>query len=133
MKAVLTPLDYLSRSALAYPNRVAVVDGDRRFTYGQFAERAHRLASALRFLGVEPGDRVAVLAPNSVLALEAHFGPMLLGAVLVMLNTRLAAPELRSILRHSGAKVLLADPALECLVADAGVEHVVTDYEAFLE
>ena len=71
-----------------------MVDGDRRFTYREFHARVRRLAAALQALGVSPGDRVAVLAPNGAVALEAHFGPMRIGAVLVMLNTRLASEEL---------------------------------------
>jgi fatty-acyl-CoA synthase len=112
MISPLTPLDFLARSASVYPERVAVVDGDRRFTYREFHERAHRLASALRRHGVLPGDRVAVLAPNTVAAVEVHFGVILAGAVLVMLNTRLQARELAWILNHCGAKVLIADPQL---------------------
>jgi len=70
------------------------------------------LASALTRISIEPGDRVAVLAPNTPLALEPHFAVPLAGAVLVMLNTRLQAAELAWILNHCGAKVLLADPQL---------------------
>jgi fatty-acyl-CoA synthase len=62
MKSVLTPLDFLERSAWVYRGRTAVVDGGRRFTYAQFRERVHRQASALSKLGIAPGDRVAVLA-----------------------------------------------------------------------
>jgi fatty-acyl-CoA synthase len=112
MISPLTPLDFLARSAFVYPDRIAVVDGDRRFTYAEFNHRVHRLASALRRHGVLPGDRVAVLAPNTIAALEVHFGVMLAGAVLVMLNTRLQARELEWILNHCGAKILLADPQL---------------------
>src|SRR4029078_8118989 len=93
-----------------YPDQIAAVDGDRRFTYEVFNQRVHRLASALRRHRVAPGDRVAVLAPNTIAALEVHFGVNLMGAVLVMLNTRLQARELEWILNHCGAKVLLADP-----------------------
>jgi fatty-acyl-CoA synthase len=117
MKSPLTPLDFLARSAHVYPERIAAVDGDRRFTYEEFNQRAHRLAAALRRHGVAPGDRVAVLAPNTIAALEAHFGVMLAGAVLVMLNTRLQARELEWILNHCGAKVLIADPQLLPAVA----------------
>jgi fatty-acyl-CoA synthase len=94
MISPLSPLDFLARSAYAHRDAVAVVDGDRRFTYAEFNARVNRLASALLALGVGPGDRVAVLAPNGAMALEAHFGPMRIGAILVMLNTRLAAAEL---------------------------------------
>src|SRR6185436_13384899 len=106
MVSPLTPLDFLARSASVYRDSVAVVDGDRRFTYTEFDERVGRLASALAGLGVVGGDRVAVLALNGAMALEAHFGPMRIGAVVVMLNTRLQANEICWILQHSGAKVL---------------------------
>jgi fatty-acyl-CoA synthase len=112
MISPLTPLDFLARSAFVYPDRIAVVDGVRRFTYREFHERVHRLASALRVHGVLPGDRVAVLSPNTIAAVEVHFGVMLAGAVLVMLNTRLNARELGWILNHCGAAVLIADPQL---------------------
>jgi fatty-acyl-CoA synthase len=110
MKRVLTPLDFLGRSAYVYRDKVAVVDGERRYTYGEFERRVHRLASALRKLAVVAGDRVAVLVPNSLAALEPHFAVPLIGAVLVMLNTRLQAAELVWILNHSGAKVLITAP-----------------------
>ena len=137
MKSVLTPLDFLARSAWVYPNRTAVVDGDRRFTYAEFNERVHRQASALRALGIAPGDRVAVLAPNTVAALEAQFGVMLAGAVLVMLNTRLRAAELAWILNHCEARVALVDPQLAPALEKVRSElphltHLVADYEGFL-
>src|SRR5947209_8174516 len=132
MISPLTPLDFLARSASAYRDCVAVVDGDRRFTYGEFQARVHSLAGALQRLGVGPGDRVAVLAPNGALALEAHFGPMLIGAILVMLNTRLQSGELCWILNHCGAKVLLVDPQLLPLVESAPVPHIISDYETWL-
>ncbi len=132
MIAPLTPLDFLARSAYTWRDRIAIVDGDRRFTYAQFAARVERQAAALLQLGVRPGDRVAVLAPNGAMALEAHFAPMAIGAVLVMLNTRLAAGELAWILDHCGAKVLLVDAQLAPLVSGAAVEHVIEDYEALL-
>jgi fatty-acyl-CoA synthase len=132
MTAPLTPLDFLARSARTWRDRTAVVDGDRRFTYAEFAARVERQAAALRQLGIQPGDRVAVLAPNGVMALEAHFAPMAIGAILVMLNTRLAAGELEWILGHCGARVLFVDPQLKAVVATTRVEHVIEDYEGLL-
>ncbi|MEO8371848.1 MAG: AMP-binding protein [Candidatus Solibacter sp.] len=132
MVSPFTPLDFLARSVHTWRDRVAVVEGDRRFTYAEFGARVERQSGALAALGVGPGDRVAVLAPNGAMALEAHFAPMRLGALVVMLNTRLAAGELEWILRHCGAKVLLVDPLLKHLAANAGVTHVIDDYEAFL-
>src|SRR5882672_8255420 len=137
MKSALTPLDFLARSAFVYRDKVAVVDGDRRFTYCEFNKRIHRLASALRRVGIERGDRVAVLAPNTVAALEPHFAVPLSGAVLVMLNTRLQAAELSWILNHCGAKALLADPQLLPILDPVmddlkQLTFVTDDYEALL-
>ncbi len=135
MKSPLTPLEFLARSAAVYGDRIAVVDGDRRFTYAEFNQRVHRLASALQRRGVAPGDRVAVLAPNTVAALEPHFGVLQAGAVLVMLNTRLQARELEWILNHCGATVLIADPLLLPVVRKAAgnVAFVTDDYEGLLD
>src|SRR5271165_5024169 len=109
MKSVLTPLEFLARSASVYPSCTAAVDGDRRLTYSELQQRMQSFASALQQAGIAPGDRVAVLARNSLLALEAHFAVPLIGAVLVMLNIRLQSPELATVLNHSGAKVLLGE------------------------
>ncbi|MBI3694598.1 MAG: AMP-binding protein [Acidobacteria bacterium] len=129
---VLTPLDFLARSVAVYAERIAVVDGERRFTYTEFNRRIHRLAWALAARGVAPGDRVAVLAPNTPAALEPHFAVPLMGAVLVMLNIRLQAGELAWILKHCGAKVLIADPQImpEEL---RQVTEVIDQYEELIE
>ncbi|HET8628551.1 MAG TPA: acyl--CoA ligase family protein [Thermomicrobiales bacterium] len=139
-RAELTPLSFLQRSAAVYRERVAVIDGERRLTYAELGERAARLAGALRAAGVRPGDRVAFLAPNSPALLEAHYGVPLAGAVLVALNTRLAPGEVATILRHSGARLLVVDDELRALAAGAPetVETTVTiggagnGYEAWL-
>ncbi len=136
MKSVLTPLEFLARSAIVYRCCTAAVDGDRRFTYEELQQRVHAFASALQRAGIAPGDRVAVLAHNSLLALEAHFAVPLIGAVLVMLNIRLQSAELATILNHSSAKLLIGDDLVLPLLAIAGempqLESIVTDYEAFL-
>ena len=105
----LTPLSFLDRSLAVYPDKPAVVHGDAVFTYGQYGRRIDRLAAALQAVGVDRGDRVAILAPNIPAMLEAKFGPMRIGAVLVPLNVRLASREIAYILNHSGAKVLIFD------------------------
>ena len=107
----LTPIAFLDRSAQVFGNRTAVVDGDLRLSYAEFDDRTRRLAGGLRDLGVEPSDRVAVLAPNSHVLLEAHYGVPRAGGVLVTLNTRLNPRELSEIVNHSGACVLIADLA----------------------
>jgi fatty-acyl-CoA synthase len=108
----LTPLSFLDRSAHVWPGKVAVIYGRRRLTYAEFAAEAARVAGALRASGVGPGDRVAYLMPNLPEMLVAHFAVPLAGGVLVAINTRLTAEEVSYILRHSGAKVLVADAAL---------------------
>ena len=108
----LTPLLFLERSADVFPQRVAIVYGQRRITYAEFAEEAQRLASALRASGIVPGDRVAYMLPNIPEMLVAHFGVPLAPAVLVAINTRLSRGEVETILRHSGARILVADTQL---------------------
>jgi fatty-acyl-CoA synthase len=108
----LTPLSFLARSAGVYPDKTAIVHGAHRWTYAEFAHDAQRLARGLRASGVEPGDRVACLLPNVPAMLHAHFGVPLAGGVLVAVNTRLSAEEVRYILDHAGATVLVVDSAL---------------------
>ena len=86
-----TPLTFLDWAASVYPEKAAVIHGDKRFTYRQFGERCRRLASALAKRGIGLGDTVAVMAPNSPPMLEAHFGVPMTGAVLNALNYRLDA------------------------------------------
>ena len=108
----LTPIAFLERSARTFPNRIAVVDGQKRWTYFDFHRRAKGLAAGLAELGVSHGDRVAFLSLNGEPLLNAHFGVPMSGAVLVAINARLARSEIVYILRHSGARVLAADPGL---------------------
>ena len=115
--AQLTPLRFLERSAEVYPEKVAIVHGDRRTTYRDFAGEATRLARALEASGIEPGERVAYLCPNIPELLIAHFAVPLAGAVLVAINSRLASEEVRYICDHSGAKLLVVDSELRSIVA----------------
>lgn len=108
----LTPLSFLERSAIVYPNKVGIVHGDREITYAEMAEHATRLAHALKASGIEPGDRVAFLCPNTPEMLIAHFAVPLIQGVLVAINTRLAPMEIQYILDHSGAKILVGDTEL---------------------
>ena len=108
----LTPLSFIRRAAEDFADRLAIVDGAERRTYGEFGERAGRLADALKAGGVSAGDRVAVLAPNRAAMLEAHFAVPAAGAVLVPLNTRLSPGELEVILADAAPRLVLADTAL---------------------
>jgi fatty-acyl-CoA synthase len=116
----LTPVSFLERSAFVYPERVAVIHEDRRLTYRELGARVNRLASALRRAGLEPGDRVAFVCPNTPALLEAHFGVPAAGGVLVALDHRVAACDIARILEHSGARFVFADHEFERLVVHAG-------------
>ncbi len=109
---VLTPTALLDRAEIVHGDRTAVIDDGRRLTYSAFAERCRRLAGATRRLGLSAGDRASVLAPNTTLALEAHFGLPYAGVVLNALNSRLSAGELAYIVGHAGSKVLFCDHEL---------------------
>ena len=115
----LTPLGFLDRAALAHPKRLAVVHGDLSRTWEQTRERCHRLASALVSRGIQPGDTVAVLSPNTPAMLEAHFGVPLAGAVLNAINHRLDAEGIAFILRHGECKLLMVDREFSATVAAA--------------
>jgi fatty-acyl-CoA synthase len=137
----LTPVHFLQRSAAIFPDRVAVVHGARRLTYRELAERAWRLAGALRAAGLAPGDRVAYLCPNTPSMLEGAFGVPAAGCILVPINVRLTAEEVAYILEHSGARLAVVDHELAHLVQGVqGVEVVVdgdsdgseNPYERFL-
>jgi fatty-acyl-CoA synthase len=116
-RSELTPVDFLRRSGCVFPAKTAVVHGNRRYTYAQFAERASRLASGLLSAGFQTGDRVAFLSPNAPALLEAHFAVPALGGVLVPINTRLQSAEIDYILSDSGARFLFVDEALYPQVA----------------
>ncbi|MEJ7585420.1 MAG: long-chain-fatty-acid--CoA ligase [Acidimicrobiales bacterium] len=121
MELPLTPLDFLLRARRLFPDRVGVIDGDLRFTYGAFAERCDRMADALvSELGVRPGERVAWLGGNTHELLEAYYGVLLAGAVLVPLNIRLSRHELRVMLADCGARVLVRHPQQADPLAGAG-------------
>ncbi len=105
----LSPLSFLERSAAVFPNRVAVIYGERRQTWRETYERCRRLASALARHGVGRGDTVAAMLPNVPAMYEAHFGVPMTGAVLNTLNTRLDAEAIAFMLQHGQAKVLLTD------------------------
>ena len=115
----LTPIGFLVRSAAVYPNRLAVVHGERRYSWREALERCRRLASALAARGVGRGDTVALMAPNIPEAFEAHYGIPMVGAVLNALNIRLDPATIAFILRHGEAKVLIADTEFAPVIAEA--------------
>ena len=123
-RSELNPVDFLYRAAYLYPDKVAVADGKRRYSYRELAERSWRLANALRSAGLAKGDRVAALLFNSPAMLEAHFGVPAAGGILVAVNNRLSGAEIGYILQHSGAKYLLLDTGLAAVAEAAGLAGV---------
>ncbi|MGH7349577.1 MAG: acyl-CoA synthetase [Candidatus Rokuibacteriota bacterium] len=115
----LSPLVFLPRAAEIYPDRVAVIHGETRYTYAQFFERAKRLASALKAIGIRRGDVVSAMLPNVPAMLEAHHGVPMLGAVLNTINTRLDANTVAYVLRHAEAKALLTDRVFASVMGPA--------------
>ena len=105
----LSPVTFLTRAAAVYPKHLACVHGSRRITYAELYTRCRRLASALKKRGIGRGDTVAMIATNIPAHLEAHFGVMMIGAVLNSINIRLDAAAIAFILDHGEAKALLVD------------------------
>jgi|HubBroStandDraft_2_1064218.scaffolds.fasta_scaffold41463_2 fatty-acyl-CoA synthase len=144
MEAPLTPLEFARRTRRLHGSREAIVDGDLRLSYEQFFDRCDRWSSALRELGVGPGDRVATIAPNTHSQLEAFYAVPQLGAVLVPVNHRLTPDDFVYVVNHSGATVVcVATEYLDAVDSVRGqmpeVRHFVTledakdgwlDYEA---
>jgi len=116
MNIPLTPLRFLRYAEQQFPRRTAVVCNNNRFTYAQFGDRVGRLAGALRQIGVSPGDRVAFLSANCHRLLEAYYGVLEAGAVLLPLNIRLAPAELSYILNDAGATILFVEKQFLTLV-----------------
>ncbi|KAJ3542282.1 hypothetical protein NM688_g5987 [Phlebia brevispora] len=143
-KQPLNPLSFLLRAAQIYPNKLAVAHSDVKhpvfYTYGVFAQRAQNLAYALIQAGIQPGERIAVIAPNVPVIAEAHHGVLAARAVICPINTRLTVPEVAYILEHSGASLIIVDHEFKHLVKDAKVPVIVSNdtgrvgcpYEAFL-
>jgi fatty-acyl-CoA synthase len=115
----LTPLTFLERTAAVYPDRVAVVHGEERYSWAETYSRCRRLAGALAARGIGVGDTVAMLAPNVPAMLEAHFGVPMAGAVLNALNVRLDAETIAFILDHGEAKVLITDREFSAVIKEA--------------
>ena len=108
MEVPLTPLEFARRARKLYSDREALVDGALRLNYGHFFERCDRWSSVLQQLGVQQGDRIAYIAPNTHAQLESFYAVPQIGAVLVPINYRLISSDFAYILNHSGARVVCA-------------------------
>ncbi len=115
----LSPVSFLANAARSFAEKIAVIDGERRFTYAQMLERCIRLASALAKRGIGRLDTVSIIASNIPEMLEAHYAVPMLGAVLNPLNTRLDAATIAFSLAHGDAKVLIVDEPYTDLAAAA--------------
>ncbi len=115
----LTPITHLERSAAVYPEKIAVIHANTRFSYAQFYERCRKLASALSRRGIGHGDTVSVMASNVPALLEAHYGVPMVGAVLNALNYRLDAGSIAFILEHAQTKLLITDREFSDTIATA--------------
>lgn len=146
MKIPLSPMELARRARRLYGGREAVVDGSLRLTYAQFFERCDRWSAALQRFGVQPGDRIAYIAPNTHAQLESFYAIPQIGAVIVPINFRLTAADFTYIINHSGASVVCAHsdyldavdsvrsqlPGVRQFVALEGSQEGWLDYEATL-
>ncbi len=130
METPLTPLDFARRTRRLHGSREAVVDGDLRLSYEEFFDRCDRWSAALAGLGVQRGDRVATIAPNTHAQLESFYAVPQLGAVLVPVNYRLTAADFVYIVNHSGASVVCVDR--DYLDAVDGVRDQMPDVRHFV-
>ncbi|SET99620.1 fatty-acyl-CoA synthase [Salinibacillus kushneri] len=150
MLTSLTPLDWKRRAVKYYPEKTAVIDGCKKFTYREFAERTDQLSVALHQAGIQKGDHVAVMLPNTHYMLESFYGISQLGATMVPLNYRLSGEDLDYIIQHSDAKMLIVDEefagSIEKIVPHLFLENIIivsvdgfqsslngVDYEDFIK
>ena len=115
----LSPVSFVERTAEVFGDLLAVVHGTRRYTWRETRERSARLAAALKSLGIDRGDTVSVLLPNTPEMIEAHYAVPALNAVLNTLNTRLDATLLAWQMNHCEAKVLITDTEFSVTAAEA--------------
>jgi len=130
METPLTPMEFARRARRLYPSREAVVDGNLRLTYAQFFDRCDRWSAALQAMGIQRGDRVAYIAPNTHAHLEAYYAVPQIGAVLVPINYRLLPDDFDYIISHCGAKVVCAH--VDYIDAVEGIRHKLKTVEHFV-
>src|SRR5215213_4719474 len=130
MRVPLTARDFLDRAELVYGDRVGIVDEPDQpapslgeLTYRQMARRGRAFQAGLDELGIRAGERVAIVSHNSARLLELLLAVPSSGRVLVPINFRLSPEEVRYIVGHSGARVLLVDPELETSLKGVQAEH----------
>ncbi|HKI73997.1 MAG TPA: AMP-binding protein, partial [Pseudomonadales bacterium] len=115
----LSPLSYIRRAAMLYPEYEAVVHGESTRTWHETYERCVKVASALTKRGIAKGDTVSAMLPNIPEMFELHYAVPMAGAVLNTINTRLDAKAVAFILGHAEAKVLITDREFSGTIRDA--------------
>ena len=130
MEVPLTPMEFARRARRLYANREAVVDGDLRLTYAQFFERCDSWSNALQEMGIQHGDRVAYIAPNTHSHLEGYYAVPQIGAVIVPINYRLTPSDFAYIINHSGSRIVCAHS--DYLDAVDSVRDQLPDVEQFV-
>jgi fatty-acyl-CoA synthase len=118
MNVPLTPLEFRQRAVSLYGSKVGIVDGEKRFTYGEYNQRINRFANALTNLGVSQGDVVSFITYNSHQLLEAYYTVPQIEGILNPINIRLTHHEIEYILNHAETKVLCFHQDFLPLVAD---------------
>ncbi|WP_205873319.1 class I adenylate-forming enzyme family protein [Mycobacterium camsae] len=113
----ITLCDLLDLRAAEHPDRDALAFPDATVSYARLAERADAVARGLLALGVQPGETVGILLPNSPDSIAVLFGAMKIGAVPVPINTRFKTYELTEVITHSRMRLLVTQPALLAAVA----------------
>ena len=114
-----SPISFLERAALVFPEKMAIVHGAYRQTWSETLTRCRQLASALQRQGIQTGDTVAVMLPNTPPMVEAHFAVPMSGAVLNSLNTRLDAASVAFMLSHGQAKAVIFDSEFAPVMTEA--------------
>jgi len=137
VEIALSPMEFAQRARRLYAGKEAVVEGDKRFTYEQFLDRCDRWSACLQQLGINQGDRVAYIAPNTHSHLEGYYAVPQIGAVLVPINYRLLPEDFEYIINHCGAKAICVHPdyieAIDSIREKLpNVEHYVTLGESSL-
>lgn len=102
----LSVLEFRDRAEMYFRDKIGVIDGEKQFSYGEFAQRTHRLANALHMLGIKKGDRVSFITYNTHQLLEAYYGVIEAGAILNPINIRLTPQDIAYILDHSGTSAV---------------------------
>ncbi len=127
----LTPLSFLERIAVVMPEKAAVIDDHKIWTWKEFFDRVNQLSNALKGIGVGKGENVAFLSRNFPPLLEAHYGVPLTGGAIVAINYRLSAKEVATIVNLCEARVMFVDAGVADLVNPGDLPNVKTYINVF--